>query len=163
MSETAEYQAIWDNIEESLENSLLLNEYGFSNRNEIENNLVVLVAGDLVHPELGLNYVKLAADGSNHAQVLKAVKKRDRFVANLLQSVISTFNEKGLAEAEKLTATSTKVLYLCRSIDEIRAAIESMQQQGLAALSFCDESISRVGNSLVFVFEEEYSYFVFDD
>ena len=158
-----EKKKIWNYVEEVLENPDLLQDFNFTSRIDVEQVFVILVGGDLICPDFGLNYIQMKDDNSNQHEVFRVTGKRDLRIKELINSIFEKLDAGDLEGANSVTDTRHKVIYICLNEAETQQAFLSMIESGFNCASMQDHYLKRVGDGLAFVFGEEYSYFEYED
>lgn len=141
---------IWENAHRFTETASTANEADFQP-------VVILVAGDAIHPELGKDYTE---NGDlNEAATL--IDERNSLVEQLYRSVIDGLRMGGIEEAKRIARDSNfQTIFICTSREEVRTNLRELHNYGMCPTAFSDSNLDVLKTYCVVTFAEDYSYLI---
>lgn len=152
MDENAQRNAayIWRSTLEGFERA------GSERRNRILP-LAILVAGDFVHPELGVNYLdkKLAED-----EKIRIIDDRDLLASDIYGNTKAAIEKNKIGEAKRIASASKyQCVFVCENQEAVKQSLDYLSGLGADEPSFCDSDEFQTEEFCVTTFTETYSYF----
>lgn len=157
-------RGLWRYVEDVLSTpALLLQDSGFTDRNEVSEVVVVLEIGDQLHPNQGVGY--FAPDWESLAEdvFFRKLNRRDNQVRKIYRKVMKALQDEGYRAACRIAVASSKyqVVYLSRSEKETRDQLYALAASGVEPTEYGEDTVQRgAGNRLIFGFKENCSSFI---
>lgn len=153
---------VWQYVDEVLNYPELLNDLGFRDKSDIKYVVVVLLASDRIHPETGLDYLGPNWEKLERKHRMRLMAHRDGIVDDTFHRVLTLLEHEGYDVASTRAETMTKyqVIFLSRSREETQICIQRMDECGIALGEYNDFFLQRVGEYLVFGFNDNLSFYL---
>ena len=159
----AEADEIWRYVAEVLGNEQLLSELGFASSRSVGDAIVVLLAGDRLHPNKGVDYLGSGWRTLDDDKLDSQIAERENATNAILSDVITALKDDGYdAACSRANASNHQVVYLSRTKQGTRDQLQVLADTGVYVGDFQDHLIDKAANQLVLCFQESNSFFMGD-
>jgi hypothetical protein len=153
---------MWLRAEAVLEEDILLPELGFPGRSDVEDVVMMVIAGDRLHPTEGFDF--LGADWKKIAesQRFRLLDQRRAAVEGNVNAVINTLISCGYVAACEVAKTVApyQVVFLADTEPETAVLIQELIDVGLGVNELSDSDFGKQGTFLYFRWDEVLSYYI---
>jgi hypothetical protein len=156
---------IWELAERTLNDEILLSELGFPDRGDVEKVVVLIAAGDRLHPKKGFDFVGPSWRYLDKAECNRLLDERERATKKIVDQVEHALKSRGYEAAQELAKTTSpfQVVFLADSEPATQAVVQHLMSLGLGERELSDCDFGKRGNFLYFHWEENLSYFLAGD
>ncbi len=154
---------IWGYIERTLSDEELLHDLGFPGRDAVKDVVVILRAGNRLHPTKGFNFLGPDWKDIEEETAFRLLGERQEAVEDILEEVLGLLETQGYEAARRHaeSASEYQVLYMSRSETETQHSLQQMFDVGLGRNELSDDLLEKCGDYMVHGFHENLSYYMF--
>jgi hypothetical protein len=153
---------MWLRAKVVLEDEILLSELGFPNRSNVEKVIMVVTAGDRLHPTKGFDFLGADWSSINEPRRYHLLDQRDEAIEEIVAQVMQTLISRGFTAALEVakTASPHQVVFLSDSQPDTEILIQRLLDMGLGTHELSDCDFGKRGECLYFRWDENLSYFL---
>lgn len=156
-----EATSMFDFIRATLDNQQLLADYGFANENDVKGILILVVAGDGLHPNKGPKFLGDSWHTLDRTKLKRAISARNRIVGRMTSELLEALRNGASYEnaCRLIENVPYQVIHLVRDEPSLLKALKGLHELGVSG-PFGDTRLERIADALLFGFGEDYSYFM---
>lgn len=153
---------MWLRAEAVLEDEILLSEFGFPSRSDVKEVVMMVTAGDRLHPTEGFDFLGTDWKRIAESQRFQLLDQRQAAVEGIVNEVINTLISCGYAAAREVAKTVApyQVVFLTNSEPETAVLIQELIDVGVGENELSNGDFGKQGALLYFRWDEVLSYYI---
>jgi hypothetical protein len=139
-----------------------LPELGFAGPSDVDKVVMVVTAGDRLHPTKGFDFLGADWGGMEERRRFQLLDERDAAVEKIVDEVLHALVTRGYSAAQEIAKTASRyqVVFLSDSESDTEALIQRLLEVDLGTQELSDCDFGKRGAYLYFRWDENLSYFI---
>jgi hypothetical protein len=153
---------MWLRARMVFDDAVQLPNVGFPNRSAIERVVMLVTAGDRLHPAKGFDFLGNDWVDIDESERFRLLDEREAAVEEIVDEVVRTLVSRGYSAAQEdaKAASPFQVVFLSDSEQDTEALLLHLLQIGLGTQELSDCDFGKRGAFLYFRWDENLSYFL---